>query len=103
MLLVAFGTALATGVPVEEVVPVMQTGMGNTLSSVMIVVGLGAMLGRLIEVAGGADALAQKFTQVLGENPSGATTARGTRRARRSVRGGGSPWGGRHGRRRAVR
>ena len=61
MLLVAFGTALATGVPVEEVVPVMQTGMGNTLSSVMIVVGLGAMLGRLIEVAGGADALDAKI------------------------------------------
>lgn len=67
LLLVALGTALATGIPVEEVVPVMQSGMGNTLSSVMLVVGLGAMLGRLIEVGGGADALAQRFTQVLGQ------------------------------------
>lgn len=76
MLFVAFGTALATGIPVEEIVPVLQMGMGNTLSSVMIVVGLGAMLGRLIEVAGGADALAQKFTQVLGETRViGAVTA----------------------------
>ena len=67
MLLVSFGTALATGIPPESVVSTMTTGMGNTLSSVMIVVGLGAMLGRLIEVAGGADALANKFTAMLGK------------------------------------
>lgn len=66
MLLVSLGTALATGIKVEEVVPTLQEGMGSTLSSVMIVVGLGAMLGRLIEVAGGADALATKFTTLLG-------------------------------------
>ncbi|MFY9263186.1 MAG: GntP family transporter [Actinomycetaceae bacterium] len=76
MLLVAAGTALATGIPVEEVVPTMQKGMGNTLSSVMIVVGLGAMLGRLIEVAGGADALATSFTKALGKKRVvGAVTA----------------------------
>lgn len=67
MLLVAFGTALATGIPVEEVVPVMQQGMGNTLGSVMIIVGLGAMLGRVVEAAGGADRLARSFTSWLGE------------------------------------
>lgn len=67
LLLVAVGTALATGIPIENVVPVMQEGMGNTLGSVMIVVGLGAMLGRVIEVAGGADALAHSFTRALGE------------------------------------
>ncbi|NLE99087.1 MAG: GntP family transporter, partial [Propionibacterium sp.] len=66
LLLVAFGTALATAVPLAEIVPTMTAGMGNTLSSVMIVVGLGAMLGRLIEVSGGADALAEKFSKVLG-------------------------------------
>lgn len=66
MLFVAFGTALATGIPMAEVVPTMTEGMGKTLSSVMIVVGLGAMLGRLIEVSGGADALAQRFSRILG-------------------------------------
>lgn len=67
MLLVATGTALAAGIPVEEVVPVMQKGMGNTLSSVMIIVGLGSMLGRVIEAGGGADALARRFTALLGQ------------------------------------
>lgn len=66
LLLVAFGTALAAGIPLAEVVPTMTKGMGNTLSSVMIVVGLGAMLGRLIEVSGGADALAERFSKALG-------------------------------------
>ena len=78
ILLVATGTALATGIPVEEIVPVLQQGMGNTLGSVMIVVGLGAMLGRVIEVAGGADALAHSFTRVLAKSVS----ARPSRRQR---------------------
>lgn len=66
MLLVAAGTALAAGIPVEEVVPVIQKGMGNTLSSVMIIVGLGSMLGRVIEAGGGADVLAvQQLCRML--------------------------------------
>lgn len=66
MLLVSFGTAIAAGIPIADVIPTMTEGMGKTLSSVMIVVGLGAMLGRLIEAAGGADALAERFSAVLG-------------------------------------
>lgn len=66
LLLVSFGTALAAGIPIQEVVPTMVAGMGKTLGSVMIVVGLGAMLGRMIEVAGGAESLAQYFTDKLG-------------------------------------
>lgn len=66
LLLVSLGTALATGIPIGEVVPTMVQGMGNTLGNVMIIVGLGAMLGRLIEVAGGAESLAEYFTEKLG-------------------------------------
>lgn len=68
LLIVALGTALAAGIPLAEIVPTMTKGMGNTLGSVMIVVGLGAMLGRVIEVAGGADAVAKKFTAMLGRH-----------------------------------
>jgi GntP family gluconate:H+ symporter len=66
LLLVSMGTALATGIPIANVVPVMIAGMGKVLGSVAIVVGLGSMLGRLIEVSGGADNLARRFTEVLG-------------------------------------
>ena len=66
LLLVAMGTALVTGIPLENVVPALIAGMGNVLGSVAIVVGLGSMLGRLIEVSGGADHLAYVFTEKLG-------------------------------------
>jgi len=66
LLLVSMGTALATGIPMVDVVPVMIAGMGKVLGSVAIVVGLGSMLGRLIEVSGGADNLARRFTEALG-------------------------------------
>lgn len=66
LLLVSMGTALATGIPMTNVVPVMIAGMGKVLGSVAIVVGLGSMLGRLIEVSGGADNLARRFTEALG-------------------------------------
>ena len=67
LLLVAMGTALVAGIPVEEVVPVMIAGMGKVLGSVAIIVGLGSMLGRIIEVSGGAEILATKFTAMLGQ------------------------------------
>lgn len=66
LLLVSMGTAVVTGIPLANVVPVMVAGMGKVLGSVAIVVGLGSMLGRLIEVSGGADNLARRFTEVLG-------------------------------------
>ena len=66
LLLVSMGTAIVTGIPFGNVVPVMIAGMGKVLGSVAIVVGLGSMLGRLIEVSGGADNLARRFTEVLG-------------------------------------
>ncbi len=66
LLLVSMGTALATGIPLIDVVPIMVAGMGKVLGSVAIVVGLGSMLGRLIEVSGAADNLAHRFTAILG-------------------------------------
>ena len=46
LLLVAMGTALVAGIPVDQVVPVMIAGMGKVLGSVAIIVGLGSMPGR---------------------------------------------------------
>ncbi|MDO4911280.1 MAG: GntP family transporter [Corynebacterium sp.] len=66
LLLVSLGTALATGIPIGELMPTITEGMAKTLGSVAIVVGLGAMLGRLIEESGGATGLATYFTDKLG-------------------------------------
>ena len=55
MLLVSMGLALATRIPVGDVVKTMTDGMGKTLGTVAMIVGLGAILGRVVEAAGGAE------------------------------------------------
>ena len=56
--LVSLGTAVATGVSFDKVVPTMMGGFGSTLASVALLVGLGAMIGKILEVTGGAKVLA---------------------------------------------
>lgn len=60
-------TALAAGIPFEKVVPTMTEGFGKTLASVALLVGLGAMLGRLVENSGGAQSLADALIGRFGE------------------------------------
>lgn len=65
--LVSLLTALATGTPFNKIVPTMLTGFGNTLASVALLVGLGAMIGRLLEITGGAKVLADTLINKFGE------------------------------------
>jgi GntP family gluconate:H+ symporter len=67
LILVSFLTAIATGIPFGAVVPVLTTGFGNTLGTVALLVGLGAMLGRLVETSGGARVVADTLIRVFGE------------------------------------
>ncbi|MDO4253615.1 MAG: gluconate:H+ symporter [Kocuria sp.] len=67
LMTVALLLALAGGVPLPEVAPLLITGMGNTLGSVALIVTLGAILGRIIEVSGGADVLARWLLNVFGQ------------------------------------
>ncbi|GAB3940706.1 GntP family permease [Corynebacterium tapiri] len=60
-------TALAAGIPFEGVVKTMTEGFGSTLASVALLVGLGAMLGRLVELSGGAQSLAELMLRRFGE------------------------------------
>lgn len=67
LILVSLVTALATGIPVDQIIPSMTSGFGGTLASVALLVGLGAMLGALIQYSGGAQVLAMKLIEVFGE------------------------------------
>jgi GntP family gluconate:H+ symporter len=60
-------TAFATGIPAQYVIPTLTSGFGTTLASVALLVGLGAMLGRLVEVSGGAKALTDMLIAKFGE------------------------------------
>lgn len=66
LLVVSVAVALVAGIPLPDVIKTVTEGMGGTLGSVAILVGLGAMLGKMIEISGGAQSLAGKFTQLLG-------------------------------------
>ncbi|WP_085529561.1 GntP family permease [Kocuria massiliensis] len=76
LLLVSVGLALASGIPLNELVPLLEDGMGTTLGSVALIVTLGAMLGKIIEVSGGADVLAKMMLRRFG--PDKAPWALGT-------------------------
>lgn len=67
LVLVSLITAVATGIPIGSVVPVMTGGFGTTLASVALLVALGAMLGRLVETSGGAKVLADFLIDKFGE------------------------------------
>ena len=68
LILVSIGVALAARIPVEEVVGTLTEGFGSTLASVALLVGLGAMLGRLLEFSGGAQVLADSLVRRFGES-----------------------------------
>ncbi len=67
LIIVSLATAIATGLPMNAIVKVMIDGFGGTLGSVALLVGLGAMLGRLVETSGGAQALADALIRAFGE------------------------------------
>jgi GntP family gluconate:H+ symporter len=60
-------TAFAAGIPFDQLMPALQFGFNPTLGSVMLLVALGAMLGRMIETSGGARVLTDKLIGWFGE------------------------------------
>jgi GntP family gluconate:H+ symporter len=66
LVLVSLLTAIATQIPLSEVVNVLLAGFGSTLASVGLLVGLGAMIGKLLEVTGGANVLADTLVNRFG-------------------------------------
>ncbi|WP_159940778.1 MULTISPECIES: GntP family permease [unclassified Nocardiopsis] len=67
LILVSVLTALAAGIPVAGVVPTLLDGFGGTLANVALLVGLGVMIGRMLEVTGGAAVLASVLIRAFGE------------------------------------
>lgn len=67
LVLVSLLTALAAGIPVADVPSALSFGFSNTLGSVALLVGFGVMIGRLLEVTGGAQVLADTLIGRFGE------------------------------------
>lgn len=67
LVMVSVITALAAGIPVDQVVPTLLDGFGGTLANVALLVGLGVMIGSMLEVTGGAAVLAGALIRLFGE------------------------------------
>lgn len=67
LLLVSLGVAVAGGIPVTEITDTIQEGMGGTLGYIAIVIGIGTMIGELLQVSGGARQIANTIIKSFGE------------------------------------
>ncbi|KZZ85334.1 GntP family permease [Bacillus sp. SJS] len=67
LLIVSFLVALALGMPLENIVKTIETGLGGTLGHLALIFGLGAMLGKLIADSGGAQRIAMTLVNKFGE------------------------------------
>lgn len=67
LIVVSVLTGLAAGIGMGDVVSVVIDGFSTTVGTVALLVGFGAVLGRLVEMTGGAQTLADKMLQRFGE------------------------------------
>lgn len=67
LLLVSLGFGLSVGMAPADVIQAVQDGMGGTLGFVAVVVGLGAMMGALLEASGGVGAISDTILKRFGE------------------------------------
>lgn len=67
LIVVSFLVAIALRMPIEEIVESIEAGMGDTLGSIALIFGFGAILGRLVSDAGGAQRIAMTLIDKFGE------------------------------------
>ncbi|MGV0790918.1 GntP family permease [Mycolicibacterium sp. XJ1819] len=67
LVLVSVVTALAAGIPVGDIPDAIAFGFADTIGSVALLVGFGIMIGRLLEITGGAQVLADTLIGRFGE------------------------------------
>ncbi|MGW3941441.1 GntP family permease [Streptomyces phaeochromogenes] len=76
LLAVSIAVGLSAGLSVTELfgtvqrstsVSMIESGMGGILGHVAIIIGLGTMLGAILEVSGGAEALSSRLLNLFGE------------------------------------
>lgn len=66
LIIVSFGVAVALGIPFPKIVKSIEGGIGGTLGHIALIFGIGAMLGRLIADAGGAQRIAMTLIDRFG-------------------------------------
>lgn len=67
MLIAACIAGITGGMSLDETLAVITLGFGSTLGSIGMVIGLGVMMGRILEVSGAAEQIAYSFIKWLGQ------------------------------------
>lgn len=67
LVLASLGLAVAARMPLNTIIHSFETGLGNTLGHIAVVVALGTMLGKMMAESGGADQIAYTLIRVFGE------------------------------------
>ncbi len=67
LLLISILAAVAGGIPVAEVIDTIQDGMGSTLGYIAVVIGIGTMIGEMLQVSGGAKQISSTIIKGFGE------------------------------------
>lgn len=66
-ILVAIGLGLASGMDVTAIGKSIQNGIGGTLGDLILIIGFGAMLGKLVAESGAAQRITDALINVFGE------------------------------------
>lgn len=65
-LVVSIAAGLLLGIPMNRISQSVNKGLGDTLGSIIIIIVLGAMLGKLVAVSGAAQRIALVFKNIFG-------------------------------------
>ncbi|HXS55820.1 MAG TPA: gluconate:H+ symporter [Hanamia sp.] len=65
-LLVSIGLGLATGLNIHAISASIQNGIGKTLGPLVVILGFGAMLGKLVADSGAAQQITASLTKIFG-------------------------------------
>jgi Gnt-I system high-affinity gluconate transporter len=66
-ILVAIGLGIATGMDVKSIGKAIQSGIGGTLGDLILIIGFGAMLGKLVAESGAAQRITDALISLFGE------------------------------------
>ena len=66
--LVTIGIGIGQGMPLQTIIKSIETGIGNTLGFLVLILGLGAMLGKLVAESGAAQQITNGMIRIFGVN-----------------------------------
>jgi Gnt-I system low-affinity gluconate transporter len=67
LLVISLGLGLAAGLPPAKIVDSINKGIADILREVLLLLALGAMLGRMLETSGAAELIARRIIQAFGQ------------------------------------